>query len=236
MEPAADQPGANRILRGLPHSEVRLLLPRLQLVDLPHKRVLLEPGQPVETVHFPHRGVVSMTVQMRDGTTVEGATIGPEGMVGFSATFPGRRGLAHTIVQVSGTASQMKARELRQVLEHAPILKRRIERFIEALMGQLLQTVACNRLHSVEMRFARWLLLASDRAESDSFDLTHEFLAEMLAVRRPSVSQIAHRFQEAGVIRCSRANIEVLDRPRLEGAACECYAHIRDLTEAIFAA
>jgi CRP-like cAMP-binding protein len=121
------------------------------------------------------------------------------------------------------------------MLARTPRLKVILERFTEALMRQLFQTLACNNRHSIPMRFARWLLLAHDRAESDTFNLTHEFLAEMLAVRRASVSQIARRFQEAKMIRCGRGNIEVLDRQRLEATACECYAQIREVTESIFA-
>jgi CRP-like cAMP-binding protein len=214
---------------------MRELVPHLRLIELEHKRVLLHAYDPVETVYFPHRGVVSMTVPMRDGTTVEGATIGPEGLVGISALLPRRLALSEAVVQVSGTASQIDAAQLRDVLVRTPRLKLILERFTEALMRQLLQTVACNNRHSIEMRFARWLLLAHDRAESDSFNLTHEFLAEMLAVRRASVTQIARRFQDANLIRYGRGNIEVLDRRRLEATACECYAHIREVTEAIFA-
>jgi CRP-like cAMP-binding protein len=221
----------NRLLAALPPGEFQALLPSLATMALRRHHILLDEGQPVEHVYFPHRGVVSLTVLMRDGQAAEATTIGPEGFVGVGTVLGRNRAYARNIVQVSGTASRMEAGRFHAALAAQPRFRQLVFLYIDAFIAQLLRLGVCNALHSIEERAARWLLMAHDRAGEDAFDLTQEFFAEMLGVRRASVNLVSRTLQQAGLIASSRGRIRILDRAGLEDVSCECYAAARQVLD-----
>jgi CRP-like cAMP-binding protein len=220
----------NRLFAALPAEDFGLLRPHLEITPLERGHVLIAPAELIRHAWFPHDGVVSVVTPMEDGAAAETATIGREGAVGFEFLTGGNRGLSRTFVQVSGSASRIEIAQLRSS-ERSGTLGDLLARYSRVLFRQVMQSVACNGLHSVEERCCRWLLMAHDRAGSDTLDLTQEFLAAMLGVRRPSVTVVARTLQTAGLIRYSRGAITVIDRHGLEEAACECYRVIRSAYE-----
>lgn len=170
---------------------------------------------------------------MRQGEAIETATIGYEGAVGTFAGFGPRRAHMRAVVQVSGMASRIAASRFRKVAEESQAVCRIVIRYGEMLLIQVQQTAACNALHPVEARLSRWLLQARDRLESNSINLTHEFLSQMLGVRRTTVTVVANMLQQAGLIRYHRGQIEIVDQKGLETGTCECYAAIRRHVEEI---
>lgn len=221
-------PRVNRILAALPPEEAEVLRPHLEEVPLAYRQELHHPGGRIEHVYFCHIGVVSLLSLMKDGVAVEIATVGPEGMVGMPVFLGDERMPTKAFAQVPGQGARMEADAFRRVIGRCPTLNRLLLRYALALMGQIAQNSACNRTHSVEERCARWLLLTQDRVHSPSFPLTQEFLAQMLGVRRPTVSIAAGMLSKAGLISYLRGHITVLDRPGLEAASCECYRVIAD--------
>jgi CRP-like cAMP-binding protein len=217
----------NRLLASLAPEDRARLGRRMQLVGLSSGQHIVDSMAPVRTVLFPESAVVSMIASMRDGTSVEVATIGVEGMVGLPA-FLGTGSLPMTVLaQVPGDAWRLDADVFRHELTRNETLRDAINRYIQGLIVQIAQTVACNRLHPVGERAARWLLMTADRVGADEFHLTQEFLATMLGVHRPSVTVAAGELQRDGAISYHRGNVRILDRDQLEGAACECYRVIR---------
>jgi CRP-like cAMP-binding protein len=221
----------NRLLAALPSEEFKRLLPSLEVVSLARGDMMIEPDQPIRFVWFPHFGVVSVVTPLEDGTEVEAATIGREGVVGCELLTGGDSGISRTFVQVSGEASRIEFAQMRRRQRESRPLADLLDRYARALFKQVMQSVACNGQHSVEERCCRWLLMAHDRAGSDSFDLTQEFLSDMLGVRRASVTVVARTLQTAGLIRYSRGTITVVDRQGLEEGSCECYRAVRDTYE-----
>jgi len=220
-------PLRNGILSALPDGELRRLLPELTTVSLDSGQVIYEPDEPIDHVYFPVDAVISVISVLSDGSTVEVATVGNEGMAGVAA-FLGATSAPHrSLSQVPGTAARLPAAVLRDVAHRNGALADRLRRYTQALLNQIAQTAACNRMHSIEARCARWLLMMHDRAQVDHFQLTQRFLAQMLGVRRATVTVAAGRFQQAGLIRYRRGKITVLDRAGLEGVTCECYAVVR---------
>ena len=217
----------NLLLAGLPAKDLALLAPFLKEVDLKQGVILQEQGERIEQVYFPHDGIISLLAVMRQGEAIETATIGYEGAVGSFAGFGLRRSLTRAVVQVAGTASRIAATRFRKAAEESEPVCRIVMRYGEMLLIQVQQTAACNALHAVEARLSRWLLQARDRLDSNRIQLTHEFLSQMLGVRRTTVTVVAHTLQQAGVIRYHRGQIEILDRAGLEARACECYEAIR---------
>jgi CRP-like cAMP-binding protein len=207
----------NRLLSALPDSEYERLLPHLEQVSLTLKQIIYLPNEPIEYVYFPNSGIISLVNLTEDGGTVEAATVGKEGMVGLPLLLGADRMMGQAITQIVGDAVRTPASPLYSLLL----------RYTQALMNLMSQSVACNRLHSVEERCCRWLLLCQDRVESDEFALTQEFLAQMLGVRRASVSVVAAILQKAGLIRYRRGKIMILDRLGLEAASCECYQMVK---------
>jgi CRP-like cAMP-binding protein len=182
-------------------------------------------------VHFPTVGVVSIVAELDDGGLVEAATVGYEGMVGISVFLGAGAPTERAVVQVSGRALAMSTEDFRQQIEEVDgPLQVMLRRYTQALFTQLTRNAACNRAHSVRRRAARWLLMTADRMGGPSFELTQEFLAQMLSVRRASVSEVAQALAEDGCITYTRGNITILDRPRLQANACECYDVIRRAT------
>jgi CRP-like cAMP-binding protein len=213
----------NFILAALPDEEYARLRERLEPVDLDLKQLIYETDQPIRHAYFPTSAVLSMISQVDGEAAVEVATIGREGMAGLPV-FLGVGASPNTIfAQIPGLALRMRAEQLRDVLAGDGALHRQLHRYIQATMVQLSQNVACNRLHSTEERAARWLLMTADRVNADQFPLTQEFLAQMLGVRRGTVSLTAGLLHQAGLISYRRGIITIEDRAGLHDAACDCY-------------
>src|SRR5271165_7010499 len=230
--PAAPQ--GNRLLARLPPEEHQRLLPRLQLVPLALKHVLYEVRSSIDCAYFPNRGVISALTVMEDGRAIEVATIGDEGMLGLPLLVGAKKTANRVIVQVPGEALRMAADVLREEVSRDSSLRRLLVLYHTAFLAQASQAVACNGLHSVHQRCCRWLLMTQDRAHSDMFPMTHEFLAQMLGVRRSTVSEVLKPFQEEGLIRCSRGKFTVIDRKGLKAGSCECYRVIAKEFERLF--
>lgn len=221
------EPRQNRLLAALPEPVYRGCLAAGGPVYLEQHQPLIEQGQPITAVYFPYGAVASLLIPMADGSAVEAATVGNEGMVGLPV-FLGAGSLPMTAVtQVPGRALRLGVAVFRERLTAADgPLHAVLARYAQTMFTQLAQNVACNRLHRVEQRCARWLLMTADRVDRNEFPLTQEFLAEMLGVRRASVSETASRLAQRGLIRYARGVITILDRAGLEQASCECYGVI----------
>lgn len=223
----------NRLLASMGDDDLSAMLPALEPVTLGFRQVLFEQGHPIDDVYFPLSAVVCLLTTMDDGTSVGVASIGWEGIIGVAAflgaTTVAPRQLA--IVQVPGDAMKMGRAEFLAGAAPGCPLHDVVGRCIQGLLGLMGQQAACNGLHSIEERCCRWLLMANDRSGSDEFPMTHEFLAQMLGVRRSSVSLVAGELQDARLIRYRRGRVTVIDREGLEGVACECYRITRDHAE-----
>ena len=213
----------NRLLRALPLDEYENLLPHLTSERLGYKQVLIEAEMPITDVYLVREGVASMIASEQEGGSVEVGTIGNDGLVGLPVLLGADTMSATIFVQVEGDGWRMGADEFQRVVDERPVLRRHFLRYAQYFADQLSQSVACNRLHTLEERAARWLLMTHDRVQGDAFELTQEFLAMMLGVRRAGVTVAMGVLQSAGIIRYSRGRITVLDRPRLEEASCGCY-------------
>lgn len=218
------QPIKNRLLAGLPPEEFARLISHLEPVALPKKQVLYEVGAPLDHVYFIEEGLASVLTTMEDGASSEVGMVGPEGLIGVSALLGGSVSAQHVVMQLPGRGHHIAAKHCKSVFETCPGVRRTVLRFIEDLLNLSSQTAGCNRLHSVEQRSARWLLMASDRIGSVVLPLTQEFLAAMLGVRRSGVSETMSELQRSGLINYRRGEITIIDRAGLEDVACECYA------------
>jgi len=217
----------NRILLSMPENEFRLIRPQLEAMDLPHHLSLYEPNQPLEFVHFPNDGLVSLVIVLNSGKTVEAGIVGNEGLVGLPALVGLERSPLREVVQIAGDGFRCPAAQVQEILRSCPRFVRTVERYAVILGLQVAQTAGCNRLHDVEQRLARWLLMAQDRISSAVLPITHDFLATMLGTDRPSVSLAAGVLQKKQIIEYSRGSVKVLNRGELEKSACECYAVIQ---------
>jgi CRP-like cAMP-binding protein len=211
----------------LTEDEYQALAPRLHPVHTDYKDVVSERGKRIEHVYFPTSSVLSVLAYMSNGAAVEVGTVGREGFFGIEALAGGEISTETTICQVKGDNLRMSARDFREAIAGDTPLRRIAQRYLLVYLSMVSQSVACNRLHTIEERFARWVLMTHDRVIGDEFVLTQEFLADMLGVHRPSVSLVAGAFQQAGLIRYSRGHMEILNRQELENMACECYGVIR---------
>ena len=219
-------PAANHLLDALPDVERKALMEHLRPAHLTVKTVLFDPGQPIPFVHFPIDGVISLVTPLADGNIVEVATIGNEGIVGVPLV-PGGSLAVRAISQVGGRTLRMDAGEFIKGLEALPGFRGLVQKYVQALFGQISQAAACNRLHSNEERLSRWLLMSHDRVGTDTFPITHEFLGQMLGSRRATVTLSAGLLQSAGLIRYHRGRVTIVDREGLESVACECYGIIK---------
>ncbi len=217
-------PVKNRILAALPRKEYERLLPQLEPITLPLGLSLYKSGDFIEHVYFPNEGIVSLVTHMNGGETIEVGLIGHEGMVGIPVLLGDDIAFEEAIVQIEGSGLRMKSSVLKQDLKrpHSPLLIELLL-YTRSLMKQVTQTAACNRIHTVEERLSRWLLMCHDRLESDEIPLTQEFISNMLGTRRASVGSAATGLQTEGLIRYSRGHISILKRDELEEFACECY-------------
>ena len=224
-------PIENRLLAALPNDEFERLFPRLQEVSFSLGEVVYEFGGHLDYVYFPTTAIVSLLYTMENGATAEMATVGREGVVGIGTLPGGEHALGRYLVALPGFGFAVEACRFQDALRENSELRTVCESYAQAFLANLLQNVACNACHQVEQRFARWLLMCDDQADDAAFELTHEYLAEMLGVRRSTVTVVAGSLQNAGLIRYHRGAITVVDRRRLETVACECYRIVHDRYE-----
>jgi CRP-like cAMP-binding protein len=223
----------NKILLSIPDEEYALIRPHLEFLSMPHHLNLYEPGQPIEFVHFPNSGMVSLVIATEDGKTVEVGEVGSEGFAGIQATVGINTNQVREIVQIPGDGFRVKSGALKSVLQSAPSLQRILSRYAVVQAMQFAQTAACNRLHNIEQRFARWLLITQDRVDSPTLSITHDFLATMLGTDRPTVSLAAAALQDRQIIEYTRGEVRILDRAKLEECTCECYGVIQQYNHEI---
>lgn len=234
VEPHVGRETGNQLLDLIPREERNPLLAAAQVVDLPQGQEIYEQGGAIPFVLFPTSGVASVVVRLEQGKQVEASTVGSEGMIGV-ATLLGLDFSPFTVIeQVAGEAYRVPVETFAEMVESRGPLERLLRRYAAFRLRDASQTIACNAVHSVEERMCRWLLMAHDRAGRDEFRLTHEFLAEMLGIRRQSVTVTAGVIQRAGFINYRRGVIRVEDRRGLEDASCECYAASRSLYDRLF--
>jgi CRP-like cAMP-binding protein len=217
----------NRLLAALPGDEYERLAPHLQPVSLDLGQTLFRPDDQIHHVYFLTTAVVSLLTDLEDGTGMEVGLVGSEGVVGVSAILGGYETKVAT-VQASGTSLRLEAGKLQAEFSRRGRFQTALLRYTHALMTQISQTVVCNARHHVEGRLARWLLMFHDRVGTDEFELTQEYMANMLGVRRASVSEVAEKLQEMKLIRYQRGRFTILDRKGLEEFTCECYPKVKE--------
>jgi CRP-like cAMP-binding protein len=222
-----NEPRQNHLLRAMPSAESERLIPHLEFVAMPLGGVLYESGSQLRHVYFPTTSIVSLLYVMADGASAEIAVVGNEGMVGVALFMGGETTPSRAVVQSAGHAYRLKGQLLKEEFSRAAGMQHLLLRYTQALLTQMAQTAVCNRHHSVDQQLCRWLLLSLDRLPSNKLTMTQELIANMLGVRREGVTEAAGKLQIAGLIRYSRGQITVLDRPRLEAQCCECYQVVK---------
>jgi CRP-like cAMP-binding protein len=225
----------NNLLAALPAEDLHRVRPQLEVVPLKLKELLHKPGEPIDYVYFPGGGFCSIVTVLEDGSMVEAAAVGREGLVGLAAsasteTPSSIASMAQSDVDI---CYRMKAEHFRRELGRCGPFQAIVMRYSQALLGFIMQSAACNAAHSIEQRFARWLLAAQDRMDADEFLLTQEFIAMMLGASRSTVSEVAGELQKAGFITYHRGRVTILDREALEAASCECYQTGSNLLRAV---
>ncbi|MFZ3330781.1 MAG: Crp/Fnr family transcriptional regulator [Candidatus Acidiferrales bacterium] len=226
-------PVANKILSAIPEHEFSAIGPHLEAVVLPRHRILHEPNADLDFGYFPNSGLISLVVAMEDGKTVEAAVVGNEGAAGIPSAVSLTRSPLREVVQIAGEGFRVKVSSLQNVLKYSGEFQMMLSRYAVIQGLQVAQTAACNRLHDVEQRLARWLLMAQDRVDGGSILITHDFLATMLGTDRPSVSLAAGILQRKKNIEYSRGAVKILSRKKLESSACECYRVIQQFNAEI---
>jgi CRP-like cAMP-binding protein len=219
---------ANQVLLALTPRQFRMVRPSLRLKTMAHHNILHESQRKGDKVYFPNDGLISLVIVMANGKTAEAGVVGNEGVVGLEGAFGLKRSPLREIVQISGTAYQMPASRLENIFRSSPDILLRFSRFAIVNRMQVSQTAACNRLHEVEKRLARWLLMTQDRVQSGMIPMTHDFLATMLGTDRGSVTTAAGILQKHRIIEYTRGSVRVLNRKALEECSCECYGLIRE--------
>jgi CRP-like cAMP-binding protein len=218
----------NKLLACLPRADFERLRPHLKTIPVKVKQVFHAAHEPIREVFFPNGGVASITTVMKDGSMVEIATVGDEGMLGVNVFFGGDMASGETWVQVPDTSAEALSVEIfkREIDRRGPFYDC-VRLYAQGLLALMMQSTACMALHPVQQRCCRWLLMAHDRVGGSDFQLSHEFLAMMLGSTRPTVTMVAGALQKAGVIKYIHGRITILDRPKLEEASCECYATVK---------
>jgi hypothetical protein len=220
-------PCPNHLLARLSDAQLQALLPRLEMVQLNLKDVIYKKGGAIRHVHFPCSAAISTLIYLESGAAVEVGTVGNEGFSGVELLLNASVAIETAVCQIAGKSLRMRASDFMEHTRGATPLRHVAECYFQGYLTQVSQSVACNRLHTVEARFARWLLITHDRVGGSDFYLTQEFLASMLGVHRPSVSLVASAFQAEGIINYNRGHMKIIDRAALEAASCECYAAVR---------
>jgi CRP-like cAMP-binding protein len=217
----------NRVLLAAPDVEYKLMRADLTYIDLPSHLSLHEPTQKIEYVYFPNRGMVSQVVVTKDGRTVEVGVVGKEGYAGAGLAAGLSRSSVREVMQIGGDGFRMKGNALERILRSAPQLQVIMNRHTGLQGMQVAQTAACNRLHDIQQRLSRWLLMTQDRVDSGTLPITHDFIATMMGTDRSTVSVSAAVLQKKGIIEYVRGAVKIVNRRKLEKSACECYAVIR---------
>jgi CRP-like cAMP-binding protein len=224
---AAGRAVSNVILLSVPDEEYHQLRPHLDPIELPQYKILQEPAEKIDFTYFLNEGMASIVALSRDGRSVEVGIVGVEGMLGMPLTIGLRQDTFRGIMQMSGSGVRVRSDLFEDVLLNSPTLRSALSRFALMHGMQVAQLAACNRLHEIEQRLSRWLLMCQDRVDSPLLPLTHEFLAQMLGTGRPSVSLAAAALEDAGLIENLRGSVRILNRKGLEAATCECYGVIQ---------
>lgn len=230
----ASSPTQNRLLASLPREELELLSPQMEQVWLSHGQMIILPDEPIEFVYFPLNCLLSLVVLMEDGATVESGSVGREGMVGLPVVLDAATTPMQTLAQIPGQAMRIKSEIFKEAFNRGGVLQKILYRYIHTAIVVSSQTAACNRLHRLEARLCRWLLMSSDGIGSEKLYLTQEFLGTMLGVRRSGVSEAASQLQSEGLINYQRGQIEIVNRKSLETSACECYAAVKTEYKRLF--
>jgi CRP-like cAMP-binding protein len=221
----------NKVLLSTPANEYQLMRPYLEYIDLPSHRSLHEPTQSIEFVYFLNRGMVSQVVVTKDGRTVEVGVVGKEGYVGAGLAVGLSRSSVREVIQIAGDGFQMSGSELARILRLAPQLQMILGRHTGLQGMQVAQTAACNRLHDIQQRLSRWLLMTQDRVGLGVLPITHDFIATMMGTDRSTVSVVAALLQKRGIIEYVRGAVNITNRRALEKSACECYAVIQQFED-----
>jgi CRP-like cAMP-binding protein len=216
----------NQILLALPAAERETLFKKLEFIEMPTRFILHDAGEPITHAYFINDGLASVLSVLKDGKSVEVGLTGKEGFIGLPLVIGFSTSGTQVVMQVKGSAYRIAAAGFKDVLSQSPRLELALNRFVQSLSLQAVQIAACNRLHEVDERLSRWLLMSQDRLGGDIVPLTQEFLAHMLGTRRASVTIAAGHLQKAGLITYNRGSVRILDRSQLEDAACECYTAI----------
>jgi CRP-like cAMP-binding protein len=224
---AKGKPISNKILLSIPEGEFQHVRPHLEFLPLPDHMSLHEPNRKVEFVYFPNDGMISLVIETEDGRTVEVGVVGNEGFAGAPLAVGLRSSTVREVMQIAGEGFRISATALDDILRLTPNLQRTLSRSAILLGMQIAQTAACNRLHSIEQRLARWLLVTQDRVDAGFLPITHDFLATMLGTDRPSVSLAAASLQKRRILQYTRGSVKILNRKKLEKSACECYGAIQ---------
>jgi len=224
-------PKQNHLLNALPAEVFERLLPKLELVPMPLGMVLYESGDTMRHVYFPTNSIVSLLYVMENGSSAEISVVGNEGVIGVALFMGGESTSSRAIVQSGGHAYRLLGQTFKDECSRHTGLLLLMLRYTQALITQMAQTAVCNRHHSIDQQLCRWLLLSLDRLSNNKLSMTQELIANMLGVRRESVTEAAGKLQKLGVIEYSRGHITVLDRPRLEALCCECYAVVKKETD-----
>jgi CRP-like cAMP-binding protein len=224
---AAHDPPQNRLLAALPDEELARLKVGLKLVPMPLGAVLYESGSQQRRVYFPTTAIVSLLYMLADGASAEIAVVGNEGIIGVSLFMGGEATTNRAVVQSAGHAYQLSGKRLKEEFIRGGAMQHLLLRYTQALLTQMAQTAVCNRHHSLDQQLCRWLLLSLDRLSGVELVTTQELIANMLGVRRETVTEAAGSLQNAGLIKYSRGRITVLDRPGLEARTCECYGVVK---------
>jgi len=223
---SGDKP-SNRLLSALSAADYQRLIPQMEVVSLDMRQVIYEPYQPIEYAYFPLTGLISLVTVMRSGKAIESATIGNEGMVGLPLFLGVDHTTSQAYAQVPGESVRIPAKVFQKEARRQRGLARMLQLYTQALLVQISQAMACNGLHSIPERTARWLLMTHDRVAAERFPLSQELLGFMLGVRRAGVNEVATKLRKAGLIQYQRGVVEIVDRAGLEAAACECYGVIQ---------
>jgi CRP-like cAMP-binding protein len=221
----------NKVLLATPDNEYELMRSDLTYIDLPHHLSLHEPTQSIEFVYFPNRGMVSQVVVTKDGRTVEVGVVGKEGYVGAGLAVGVSRSSVREIIQIAGDGFRMAGNALERILRSAPQLQVILNRHTGLQGMQVAQTAACNRLHDIQQRLSRWLLMTQDRVDSGVLPITHDFIATMMGTDRSTVSLAASEMQKEGIIEYLRGAVKIVNRRKLEKSSCECYGVIQQFED-----
>jgi CRP-like cAMP-binding protein len=222
---------SNDLLASLRSDKMAALLPLLRFVELPQETVLYESGDTIGAVYFPHDGVVSLVVDLASGETIETAMVGRDSVVGGSSAFDNKVSLNRAVAQVAGSASVLDVAQFCDLAKQSDTFRAKLARHEHFILAQAQQSAACNATHTIEARLARWLLRCHDLLRSEDIQLTQEFLAQMMGVRRTSVSIVANTLQQAGLISYSRGHIRLLNFEGLRDCSCECYQTLKSLSD-----